>query len=206
MKHKPILFNMLEGKHKNSGREIIGMVGTRPGAGVTYTGLMLAFYMGEELGKKTAFLECNQHQDMELIQNSYEWSEEHTDSFSFGRITCYKEVGKNHLIDIFAEDYECFILDFGSDFGMNRNEYLRCGTKIVISGSSEWDIRKLMEFSFATENIRGSKSWLYFIPRVNEKTIARLSNEVKRKVWAVPFTEEPTMPSRDTNRLFKEIF
>ncbi|MDD3173411.1 MAG: hypothetical protein PHF63_07095 [Herbinix sp.] len=206
MKRKPILFNKLEASRLGLGREVIGLIGTHHGAGVTHTGLMLAFYMGEVLGKKTAYLECNEHHDMIRIQKAYEWSREDEFSFSFHLITCYSEVTPRRISEIFGEDYECIILDFGIDFTTNRDEFLRCSTKIVVGGRSEWDQQKLVQFSEVTEAIRGSDSWLYFIPQVNDKTITKIKNEVTRRVWRVPLAEEPTIPSRDTNRFFSRIF
>lgn len=205
MKHKPILFKKME-VNPGKARDVIGLVGTHHGVGVTYTGLMLAFYMGETIGKKTAYMECNQHHDMELIQNAYEWSNEKPYSFSYRLITCYREVTSKTISDILGEDYDCFVLDFGTDFNVNREEFLRCGTKIVIGGRSEWDLLKLEAFKETAKTIRGSESWLYFIPQARDKTVKRIKSEFVRKVWAVPANENPAIPTKDTNRFFSSIF
>jgi hypothetical protein len=201
-----MLFNKIATGHKGRGREVIGLIGTHHGVGVTYTGLMLAFYMGEETGKKTAYLECNQHHDMRLLQSVYEWSHEEEYFFSFHQITCYREVSQKRISEIFGEDYECLILDFGIDFTSNKEEFLRCSTKIVVGGRSEWDLLKLLRFTKASENIRGSDAWLYFIPQANDKIATKISKEVKRKVWPVPEIVEPTLPSHNSNRFFSKIF
>ncbi len=206
MRRKPILYHNITTKGHGKGRIVIGLIGTHHGVGVTHTALMLAFYHGEELGRRTALLECNRHQDMLLIQKAYEWKREDAFSFSFHQITCYKEVGRNQVAEIYGEDYESIILDFGIDFAGNREEFLRCGVKIVIGGRSEWDLQKLIQFAKASEDIRGSNSWLYFIPLAKEKTITRVSNEIKRRVRPVPDIEEPTVPSRNTNRFFETLF
>ena len=204
MKHKPILLDKIAGKHR--GREVIGLIGTHHGVGVTHTGLMLAFYMGEELGRKTALLECNDHHDMCLIQRAYEWSREEMLSFSFHQITCYPEVKNNCISELFGEDYECLILDFGTDIKTNREEFLRCGTKFVIGGRSEWDLQKLIRFSKASKTIRGSDTWQYFVPQANKKTILKIKNEIGQKVLQIPTNEEPTIPTHNTNRFFGELF
>ena len=206
MKRKPMLISKLERKVQGRGREVIGLIGTHRGVGVTYTGLMLAFYMGEEIGIKTAFLECNKHQDMRLIQKAYEWSEEEESFFSFHLITCYKEVTTKHISGISGEDYECLILDFGTDWEGNREEFLRCSTKIVVGGRSEWDIQKLERFAKVADASKGNDSWLYFIPRASDKTVIRIRNEVKHKVWAVPVTEEPVLPTNSSNQFFGNLF
>lgn len=206
LKRKPILFDKIVRSRQDRGREVIGLIGTHHGVGVTHTGLMLAFYMGEYLGKKTAYLECNNHQDMILIQKAYEWSKEEKHSFSFHKISCFPNVRSDHITDILSENYECIIFDFGTDVTANREEFLRCNTKIVIGGRSEWDIMKLKHYSEATKEIQGSNNWLCFIPQANSKIITSIKNEVKRNVWAVPINLVPTMLSRETNQFFNRIF
>jgi hypothetical protein len=206
MKRKPMLLKKIEGKYHGRGREVIGLIGTHHGVGVTHTALMLAFYMGDELGKKTALLECNEHHDMRLIKNAYEWNQEEAAFFSFHQITCYQEVSPNRVAQLFGEDYDCFILDFGTDMNRSKEEFLRCGIKIVVGGRSEWDGQKLQQFVNASEATRGSDTWLYLIPQAKGKTVANLRREVKRKVYSVPVNQEPTLPYRNTNRFFSELF
>ncbi|HWT26545.1 MAG TPA: hypothetical protein VN131_01270 [Mobilitalea sp.] len=206
MKKKPILFHKIANSHQGAKREVIGLIGTHHGVGVTHTGLMLAFYMGEEMGKKTAFLECNRHHDMALIQQGYEWSKEDELSCSFHMVSCKREVCTNQISDILCDDYECIIMDFGIDFSSNKEEFFRCSTKIVISGRSLWDRQKLISFSDAARGIKGSDTWLYFVPQTNDKTVLKISNEVGHRVYAVPINEEPTLPSYTTNHFFDSIF
>lgn len=206
MRRKPILFDKVTKEHSGMGREVIGLIGTRHGVGVTYTGLMLAFYMGEELGRKTAYLECNESHDMILIQQAYEWSREEALSVSFHRVTCYREVSPERIAPIFGENYDCIICDFGIDLVKNREEFLRCGTKIVVGGRSEWDILKLAHFTDKVKTIGGSDAWLYFIPQADDRTVTRIRKEVVQKVWSVPTVEKPTVPSNLINRFFGKIF
>lgn len=201
-----MLFERLMERDENYSREVIGLIGTHHGVGVTHTGLMLAFYMGEELGKKTAFLECNNHQDMSLLQVAYEWSREEQQSFSFHKINCFKEVPDNRIADIFSDNYECIILDFGIDFKENREEFLRCSTKIVIGGQAEWNKQRLIRFLKEVQTIRGSETWHYLIPYASPKVINNLKSEWNRNICAVPFQAEPTMPSKFTNQMFDKMF
>jgi hypothetical protein len=206
MKHKPMLLEKIRGKNLGRGREVIGLIGTHHGVGVTHTALMLAFYMGEEHGKKTALLECNEHQDLRLIQTAYEWSREEASFFTFHKITFHPEVNPNHISELLGEDFDCFILDFGTDRNRNKDEFLRCGTKIVVAGRSEWDRQKLHRFVNASKAMRGSENWLYLIPQANDKTVTSLKREVERKVYAVPVNQEPTRPSHNSYRFFSTLF
>ncbi len=205
MKHKPMLLAKAASSKQNVGREVIGLIGTHHGVGVTYTGLMLAFYMGEDLGKKTAYLECNQHHDMTLIYKAYEWTTKEDDSFSFHQVTCIKEVSKERLPQILADDYECIIIDFGTNFDANREEFMRCYRKIIVGGRSEWDLQKLTQFADNKKTIRGSDTWLYFIPQANNKRIRKIRNEGVKRVYAVPVISEPTFPSHIISRFFGTV-
>lgn len=205
MKRKAMLIDKLYETHQGRGRQSIGIIGTHHGSGVTYTALMMAFYMGEERGIKTALLECNRHHDMSRIQNAYEWSHEEAYSFSFHQITCYKEVTQNNLSEILGESYETSILDFGTDFITNREEFLRCSTKIIIGGRSQWDQQKLSEFIQANAGIGGSETWLYLIPCADSRTINFLKGKLEQNIYSVPFEREPTMLSKNVVKLFEKL-
>lgn len=201
MRRKPILLSkVLEGG--KSSRESIGLIGAHHGAGVTYTGLLMAFYMGEELGKKTIFLECNKHHDMELMQAAFEWSREDSASFSFGNVTIFKDISPLIIPEIYGDDYECCILDFGTDFLTNRDEFLRCGKKIILGGQGEWNRQKLLQFIQTMQSARGSNTWIHLIPCAGQKVINSLRSESSRVFYSVPYEADPTMPSKETSRLF----
>lgn len=205
MKRKPMLFDKVKEGRKNKTKESIGLVGAHRGAGVTYTGLLLAFYMGEEMGIKTAFLECNNHHDMEMMQTAYEWSREDKASFSFGNVTIFKDFALDRLPEVFSEEYECFILDFGTEFMANKDEFLRCGRKLILGGQGEWNRQKLVKFINVIRPLKGSGSWTILIPCAEPKVIGSLKSGTGRIFYAVPYESDPTMPSRETARLFDKL-
>ena len=51
-------------------RNVIGLMGVHPGAGVTYTSIIISF-LWENLGK-TALLECNRRGDFDLAE-AFHW-------------------------------------------------------------------------------------------------------------------------------------
>jgi len=204
MKKKPILFNKV--KQKDKSRITIGIVGTHSGVGVTYTSLMLAFYLGDELGKKTALLEVNNHDDLNILQTAYQWSAEDNHSFSFGYITCYKKVTKKLLVELLNDNYERFILDFGWDLSNNRDEFLRCTTKIIVGSHAVWNLYKLKQFIKSVEHIRGNETWLYLIPGGEEKAISLLRKELNRHIYGIPLERDPIMLSRESLKLFSSLF
>ncbi|MFT4142912.1 MAG: hypothetical protein QM644_00545 [Mobilitalea sp.] len=205
MKQKPMLFKKLSKTSYQKGHEVIGIIGTHHGVGVTHTALMLAFYFGGELGRKTAVLECNTHQDMKLIREAYEWKNNKEGQFYFQNITCYERVEKEEIFDILVRDYECIIIDFGAVPDWNQQEFLRCTKRIVIGGRSAWDLAKLERFTKDNYGLDMGESCFYFIPQADNKTIAIISNKLKRKIWSVPFNSEPTRINEKAYYFFKKL-
>ena len=186
-------------------RQSIGIMGTHHGAGVTYTAFMLAFYLGEELGRKTAFLECNNSHDMGQIQLSYDWSREDDSSFSFHQITCYKEVTPKLLSEICRRSYENYILDFGTEIADRKEEFLNCDIKIVVGDRAQWHQQKLIDFICTNVDVRPEETWLYLVPCAGPNTIKHL-RELNYNVYPVPFERDPTMLSKSSLRLFEKLF
>ena len=98
------------------------------------------------------------------------------------------------------------ILDFGTDIEGNREEFLRCSTKIVIGGSSEWDIQKLISFMQAAKAYKGSDSWVYFIPRASDKVITRIRKEVNRKNLGSACYRRGSIAFQPIKSLFQSFF
>lgn len=205
MKKKPILLSKVLANRKSITRKVIGIIGAHPGAGVTYTGIMLAFYMAEEMGRKTAFLECNNSHDLDLFENAYEWSSEDTSTYSFGGITCFKSVSDYQIAEIFSENYDCIIFDFGMDFMKNREEFLHCTTKLVIGGHAWWSRQKTISFIETIASIRGNESWHYLIPLAGCRELSNMKNELGRPFYAVPYETDPTKLSNKTINFFRRL-
>lgn len=201
-----LLHKVLHGRN-NIVREVIGLVGTHHGAGVTHTGLMLAFYLGEELGKKTAFLECNNHQDLSLLQHSYEWSEEEADHYSYQNVTLFKSVISKQIPDIFSDEYECCVLDFGTGYSANREEFLRCDRKVVVGDRADWNKQKLIRFIETVKAVPGYDTWNYLIPFASHTEVKELRKRLFMKnLMSVPFHRNPIELSKDINVWMRKSF
>lgn len=187
-------------------KKTIGLVGINHGVGVTYTGMLLANYFGIEKRNKTAYLECNNHMDFSRLQEAYEWCKEDNDSFGLDRITYYKQVSKERIPEILSDDYDCCILDFGTDYIACMDEFIRCGNKIIIGDNAIWNQGRMASFLQAMEDIKGSKQWIYMIPYARCGLIKRLSNETNRRFLRIPYEPEPALLSKETHRLFYNLF
>lgn len=201
-----MLLKKLENNQGCKSKKVIGLLGVHHGAGVTYTGMLLAYYFAFERRLNTAYMECNHHKDFQRLQELYEWSKEDEYSFSLDKITYYKEVSRNKISDIFNEDYQCLILDFGTDFASSKDEFMRCGTKIIIGGRAIWNQSKMVTFLQSLDNIRGSRKWIHMIPLADQRIVMGMAMETDRYFYAVPFESDPTRLSKETYRLFDNLF
>jgi hypothetical protein len=167
---------------------------------------MISCYLGLESGKKTAFLEVNDHRDLNIIERAYDWDKIDSTTFSFGNITCYKEVDTGRISEIMNISYDYYILDFGTDFAENITEFLRCDTKLIIGGGSGWSKYKYYNFFHMIQKVNGNEVWLQLAPFADHKTILRLRKEYGRSVYMVPYEADPIRLSKETQQLFETLF
>jgi hypothetical protein len=206
LKRKPILLKRLLGNHAGGGKRTIGLIGVNRGAGVTYTGMLLAYYFSREKGLRTSYLECNSHLDFSLMQEAYEWNEEDEYSFSLDGITYYKQVTKSQIPDLINSNYDCCIMDFGIDFINARDEFIRCSNKIVVADRAIWNQSKTIEFFKTIVDTRGSMKWICMIPFSNQSEVMELSRIIDKSIDVIPFEPDPTSLSKETCKLFCNLF
>lgn len=196
-----VLFKRKTGQSK----KVIGVVGVHGGAGVTYTSLMLALFMGEYLGKRTAFIEHNNHREMEIIEEVYQWNKLDNGSFNFNQIDCYKSLQKNQMISVLSKGYEVYIIDFGMGLTGILDEFLRCDIKLVLCSHGKWKEKKLVDFIQRYKDEKASKDWTILIPNGKGKVIKNLERRLERKIYGVPIEDDPTMLSKKTLQNFNKL-
>ena len=206
MKRKPMLLKRLSESPYNKDKITIGLIGINRGVGVTYTGMLLASYFGEEKRMKTAYLECNNHMDFEMLQGAYEWSNEKDNCFELDKTTYYKQVSYKQIPEILGQTYDCYILDFGTDYRDAIDEFIRCGNKIIVGGTAIWNRIRMVSFIKNMESIKGSRNWIHMIPHAKGSFIRGLCNETNRCFFSIPYEPGPTSLSKDTIKLLNSLF
>lgn len=206
MKKKQMLLKRLSASISPRNKLTIGLLGINRGVGVTYTGMLLASYFASERRFKTAYLECNNHKDFTLLKGAYEWSNENDSSFSLDGITYFKHVALSRIPEILGDNYDCYILDFGTNYTDAIDEFIRCGNKIIIGDIAIWNQIRMVSFIKDMEGIKGSKHWIHMIPYAKDNLIKRISIETQRCFLRIPYEPNPTSLSRDTYKLFHGLF
>jgi hypothetical protein len=208
MQRVPILRKKLSRLEEQKGKLIIGIIGTHKGAGVTHLSILLSNYFGEWEGRKTALLECGHQKEMQYLQYSFygrNKEEEEKETFQVHRVTFYKNVKEQAVAEIVGEDYDCVILDLGTDFVKSKSEFLRCDKKIIVSSFSTWKKSELERFINNTSQYKNSNQWMYAIPFGQAKDIKQEGKEFHREMYRVPYEPDPFALSTDTIRLLQKL-
>lgn len=207
MRREPILMKKLK-KEKVQGKFLIGLIGTHPGAGVTHLGIMLSNYFSEYLGRKTAFLECGSKGDFQYLQQHfYDPNESYCqqDFFTIHRVTFYKKRNMQGIPEIIGDQYDCIILDLGTDMVKNKSEFLRCDKKIVISSLAVWKKHEIERFIESTIHIKNSDQWDYVIPFADNTAVNKVSKKLQRKIYGAPYEPDPFLLTVSAINFFEKL-
>ena len=190
------------------GKLIFGILGTHTGAGATHFALLLCNYLSDYLGKKTAYVECFPHNELQYLEEVYGSKGNATsnyESFLLHQIHYYKNIKENKLAEIIGLGYECIVLDLGIDLNKMKKEFIRCDRKIVITSLAIWKVKELENFMAKTELIRDKIEFNFGVPLINNKIVKGFSKENKLTMFSIPYEPDPFALSNDTIKLFQRI-
>lgn len=202
-----LIQNLVSGKRK-SDKIVIGLIGTHKGVGVTHLGIMLSNYLSKHKGFRVAYLEMNMEDDIKYLLYAFESDMDklcEVNQFSIFNTTYYKNVRDPELIKILNEDYEYFILDFGTDFNKNKNELLRCDVKLVIGSLTEWKRQYLVQFIDNKRELPSFSNWKYLIVFGQRKDLIIASSEFHIKLNRIGYEPDPFLLSKESKDLFQKL-
>ncbi len=207
MRKEPILMKKLAGE-RIQGKLIIGVIGTHSGAGVTHLGILLANYLSQYMGQKTAFLECGPKNELQYLEQYFFEEPEDSfkqDSFTIRRVTFYKNKSLQGIPEIVGDSFDCIILDLGTDMAKNKYEFLRCDIKIVVSSLAVWKKQELERFAANTTHIKNNEQWAYVIPFAQNKVLKEAAKKLQRKIYRMPYEPDPFVLSADAIYFFRRL-
>lgn len=207
MRKSPILKKRLSEMGMSQGKLVIGIVGTHKGAGVTHFGILLAQYISECLGRRTAYVEYfpqNEIQYLEYYCNN-RCIESDENIFKIHKVIYYKSVQEKKIGEIIGDNYDCILLDFGSEFLKGKNEFLRCDKKIVLSSMALWKRQELEKFIEKTSSIKNSDQWTYIIPFAKGNDVKQYSKEFQRLFLEMSYEPDLYKLSEATIHLFQRL-
>ena len=156
----------------------IGLLGIKPGVGVTHTGILLGEFLKERLGAKVAFVEKNYHGDVEHLGSTVYGL---LDSrFTFRGIDFYPQNREEELKNQKSE-YDYLILDFGTQKKKNLKELDQCEKKVIIGTLNLWEWQEYLRAAeYYKENIE-EETIEYVVSLGNEKLVSKIERKLKRR-------------------------
>lgn len=203
MKKTSILLKRIDKIDKLEGKIVISVIGTHKGVGVTHMAILLANYFNKWLNKQTAFIEYGARNEIIYLQEEYENNMDR--QFKLDGVTYYKNVHEKDMGNIMCGNYQCIILDLGTDLNKGRNEFLRSDKKIIIGSKSQWKKYQLQKFlNEVSEEHKGA--FTYILPFAKDKEIRNLIKEYDEIFYSFPFEPSPFAISAKTVEMLQKIF
>jgi len=117
----------------------IGIAGIDRRCGSTYTALSMASYLSRKF--KVALIECRgssllsyqTHINSKFVSGGYQ----------INNIDEFTSESKDQWIAIMAAGYDYVVMDFGHLDLSDEQEFMRCTTRFLLTGASDWDIEYL---------------------------------------------------------------
>ncbi|WP_186423719.1 hypothetical protein [Lacrimispora celerecrescens] len=164
------VWKLLHSSKKPVNQEIIGIIGTGRGVGVTHFTVMTAGYLGGVLRKRCAVLEWNSHGDFRKMKKLCAKEQFQAGGFRILEADYYERAGIDTLLLCKKSGYQAVIVDYGTVREGNLEEFLRCDRQFVLGSLSEWQMETFLEFE--RKGKKAEKSW---------KTLVSFGSEEARK-------------------------
>ncbi|BCN32825.1 hypothetical protein [Anaeromicropila herbilytica] len=206
MRKKPFLMNKERNLLEKNKKIIIGVIGTHRGVGVTHLCVMLSNYLSEVMGKRTAVLECNTHNDFSYIQMVYEGMAHKAingKAFQVYDTSYYKNVTQKEIADILNNNFDYIIMDLGTD--RDNEEFLRCNCKLVVSSLCDWKRHELIKFLHYAETMNGYLEWEYLVLYGDKSDLKEIKHNWNIHLNLIPFETDPFQVSKEVLNLFQKF-
>ena len=175
---------------------LIGIVGVCRGTGATHLAVQMANCLVSWMQRRTAVIEWNPHGDFASAEvlmraDEHKRSGQKTEEifrrgYSLLEVDYYKEGNPRILAGCMEGLYDDIIIDFGQMRREIREEWLRCGTKIVTASLTEWKLYAFLEF--LNGEIRLGNGWIYAAAFGGEDTRRKIEQRFGISLKRIPLS------------------
>ncbi|MDF2887936.1 MAG: hypothetical protein K0R23_2321 [Lacrimispora sp.] len=190
--------------NKAAAPELIGIIGTGRGTGVTHFAVMTAGYLTGVMRMRCAVLEWNNHQSFHSMGVACCGAKRGEDSFRVLETDYFGNAGVDTLLLCKKSGYQAVIVDYGAAKDGNLEEFFRCGRQIIIGSLSEWQISEFLEFE--KREMKVKKSWDSLVSFGSEEARKSLEKRLKVSVRRIPFTLDPFSVTAETISFYEHLF
>lgn len=184
--------------------ELIGIIGTGRGTGVTHFAVMTAGYLSGVMRMRCAVLEWNSHESIKRMGAVCSGEKRGKDSFRVLETDYFSKAGIDTLLLCKKSGYQAVIVDYGTAEDGNLGEFFRCGRQLVIGSLSEWQISEFLEFE--KREIKAERSWDSLVSFGSEEARKSLEKRLKVPVRRIPFSIDPFSVTAETISFYEQLF
>lgn len=116
---------------------VIAMMGTLPGAGVTYSVISLGTYLAHHCHYRVALVENNESMHFSYIKRAAGVIGA-GNYFSVGKMDFYERADEDIWIRLQRMPYDYILVDYGVYDGGKQSQYVRCQYRFLIGSLCEW--------------------------------------------------------------------
>nr|WP_314462759.1 hypothetical protein [uncultured Clostridium sp.] len=184
--------------------ELIGIIGTGRGTGVTHFAVMTAGYLTGVMRMRCAVLEWNSHGSFKSMGFVCAGEKKGENSFRILETDYFAKAGIDTLLLCKKSGYQAVIVDYGTAEEGNLGEFFRCGRQLLIGSLSEWQISEFLEFQ--KKEIKAERSWESLVSFGNEEARKSLEKRLKVPVRRIPFSVDPFSVTAETISFYEQLF
>lgn len=191
---------------KRPAAEVFGIVGSGRGVGVTHFSIQLANYLTGVLGKRTAVLEWNDSGDFERIEKFFckkSVLKRVLSAFKLLEVFYVKRAGQEELLECINQGFDSVVIDFGNDYYSVREEFLRCGRKVLLGSLCEWQAEAFIDLLVQEKNWEGR--WTILTVFGSEEAAAELKKRMHISVGRIPESMDAFAVTGETMAFFDEF-
>lgn len=169
---------------------VIGVVGTSNGCGSTYVSLLVANSLKKIGARKVICVDMSGGDDYLKIGYGNESEASKGKDFRFKDVTYSLGKDSDKLIDLFNEDYEHIVIDFGNRWGNHMKDFMRCDTKLVVGLASPWKIEAFERYLRGNEEVMKKGKWRYVFNLTSDVKARKLRAKYGIKAINIEYEED----------------
>ncbi|GLC83246.1 hypothetical protein [Lacrimispora brassicae] len=198
------VWKLLHTGKKPVSREIIGIIGTGRGVGVTHFTVMTAGYLGGVLRKKCAVLEWNSHGDFRNMRKLCGKERAQAGCYQILEADYYERAGIDTLLLCKKSGYQAVIVDYGAVKEGNLEEFLRCDRQFVLGSLSEWQMEAFLEFEGKGKKVE--KGWKTLVSFGSEEARRNAEKRLKIPISRIPVSVDAFAVTGEVIGFYQQFF
>lgn len=198
------VWKLFHSNKKPVSQEVIGIIGTGRGVGVTHFTVMTAGYLGGVLRKRCAVLEWNRHGDFQNMKRLCAKEKIQAKGYQILEADYYEKAGIDTLLLCKKSGYQAVIVDYGAVKEGNLEEFLRCDRQFVLGSLSEWQIEAFLEFE--GKGKKAEKSWKTLVSFGSEEARGNAEKRLKIPIYRIPVSVDVFAVTGEIIGFYQQFF